>query len=308
MIVLNLKDGLGNQLFEYGFAKHLQNKTGDKIVINNYFFDGKKRRSYSLYHFKLDGETKVASKPRQLLLTASYMCRLFFCYPKTFIKWMTSSARPKSDEIFEYSAKKGMYVHFNTFHKFNIPASKRRVKYIYGNYENKAYIEDVLPILRNDFLIIDPPSDKNNKAAEELRNCESVCVHIRRGDYMDPKWSMLNVCNFDYYQNGMNEIEKKIPNAKFYVFSNTHNDIEWIKENYKFRQEVNYIDLGNPDYEELRLMMNCKHFVISNSTFSWWAAVLSNAENKIVVAPKNWIANESEGDWEGLYFDDWIRI
>lgn len=307
MIVLNMKDGLGNQFFEYAFAKHLQKKCGDKIVINNYFFQDGKRRNYSLHNFCIDEDVKVLGKGEQYWYTACFMIRLFLCYPKTFMKWMFSNKRPKTDEEFAKSAPKGLYVHFNTFHLFNIPESKYKNKYVYGNYENYAYIEDVLPDLRKEFTVKTEPTVANKEMLACLGEEESVCVHIRRGDYLEPKWKMLHVCSFDYYQKAMDAIEKKHPNAKFFVFSNTHDDIEWIKENYHFTQDVSYVDLGNTDYEEFRLMCNCKHFVISNSTFSWWAAVLADYEKKTVVAPVPWVRNESDG-WEGLYLPDWIGI
>lgn len=313
MIILNLKDGLGNQMFEYGFAKRLQRLYGEEIVFNNFFFEGGKRRKYSLYHFKLSEKIKVLNRQQQILNTGIFMAKLFLCYPKTFIEWMISNKRPKDEAIFKRSSKKGLYVQFNTFHKFDIVQSKKKNKYIYGNFENYCYIEDIIEDLRKDFEIISEPSSENKKMIEILEKDNTVCLHIRRGDYMDPTWKMMQVCDFDYYQRAINIVTSKVPDAKFYVFSNNHEDLKWIKENYHFNVPLEYVDLGNPDYEELRLMMKCNHFIISNSTFSWWAAVLANKSNKVVVAPKKWINNisdddTSEEDSAGMYLKNWIRI
>jgi len=304
MIILNMKDGLGNQFFEYAFAKYLQKKCDDRICINNYFFQNGKRRAYSLHHFCVDEQVEVFGKAKEYWYTLCFNARLFTCYPDVFLKWIFSKKRPKSDEEFRISSGKGMYVHFNTFHLFDVPASKRKNKHIYGNYEHYGYVKDVLPELRKEFKVKTEPSAENKAMIEKLRSEESVCVHIRRGDYLSPQWRMLHVCTFDYYQKALDIIQQRNPNAKFYVFSNTHDDIEWIKENYHFKQEVDYVDLGNTDYEEFRLMCNCKHFAISNSTFSWWAAVLSERENKTVVAPSPWV-RDSSPDWEGLYLPGW---
>ncbi len=86
-----------------------------------------------------------------------------------------------------------------------------------------------------------------------------------------------------------------------------------IKNNYNFKndfqqKEINlkYVDLNNPDYEELRLMYSCKHFIISNSTFSWWGAYLSTNSKKIVIAPERWnLAVEND---DSIYLEDWIKI
>ena len=101
---------------------------------------------------------------------------------------------------------------------------------------------------------------------------------------------------FKKYKNAVKYIKGTVDNPTFFIFSNTHDDIEWIKENYKFDMEPIYVDLSNPDYEEIRLMMSCKHFIISNSTFSWWASLLSKNEGKLIVAPKTWSNKNDNSD------------
>ena len=105
----------------------------------------------------------------------------------------------------------------------------------------------------------------------------------------------------------MKKITEQVENPVFYVFSNSSDDINWIKENYDFSDyNVEYVDLNNPDYEELRLMYSCKHFIISNSTFSWWAQYLCENENKIVIAPSEW--NRHFDDCSGIYMPEWQVI
>ena len=92
----------------------------------------------------------------------------------------------------------------------------------------------------------------------------------------------------------------------FFVFSTGHDDIEWIKENYHFNANIQYVDLDNPDYEELRLMKACKHFIISNSTFSWWAAFLARNKTKIVWVPSVWRKDQPEAN--NIIPKEWRKI
>ena len=138
---------------------------------------------------------------------------------------------------------------------------------------------------------------------QQIENSNSVCVHIRRGDYIG---SSFDICTEAYYQKGMDIIASKVENPTFYIFSNSSEDLQWIKENYHFSYDLVYVDLNNCDYEELRLMYTCKHFIISNSTFSWWGAYLSTNEEKVVIAPSKW--NQDYKVVEDLYLDHWIKV
>ena len=97
-------------------------------------------------------------------------------------------------------------------------------------------------------------------------------------------------------------MKQKFPKAEFFIFSD---DIEWVKENIDFDCKVNYVKGNNPNYEELRLMYSCKHFIISNSSFSWWGAWLNTNPEKIVVAPKEWLQGMDTPD---IWCEGWIRL
>ena len=102
---------------------------------------------------------------------------------------------------------------------------------------------------------------------------------------------------------GMDYIRSLYPKSVFYIFSNSSKDIQWIKTHYHFSKEVRYVDMNNTGIDDFYLMTLCHDFVISNSTYSWWAAYLAKNEKKIVVAPRPWI-NFDYG-YEGIYCKDW---
>ena len=138
-------------------------------------------------------------------------------------------------------------------------------------------------------MVKTPPTNHEKLLLKQIENSTAVAISMRLGeDYTNS--SLLNVCGDDYYYKGMDHIYEKIDNPIFYIFSDR---IDIVKSQFNFKYDVNYID-GFNDYESLRLMYTCKHFVISNSSFSWWGAYLSSNTNKIVVAPSKWYSDTKE--------------
>ena len=169
-------------------------------------------------------------------------------------------------------------------------------KYVWGLFQHVSILDGIEEELRKRFQIKTKASDANKRILEDIKSCNSVCVHIRRGDYLSkPFVNKLHICDEQYYVEAVRQASEQIEKPVFFCFSNDHESIEWIKQNYSFPEvDIRYVDLNNPDYEELRLMMACRHFIISNSTFSWWAAVLSDeSPRKRVWAPKIWIRGTS---------------
>lgn len=305
MIYLNLKDGLGNQLFEYAYARWLQEQYGDDVSFNLYFFKNPKRRSYSLNHFVLNENIKILDKNEQKIATFKFLFNLALSLKFKFINWFFLNKYPKGIKTFSKLSSKGLYVSFEPFAVYPFVKSKRKNKFIYGNFESDKYFPEMEEILQKELTFKTAPSIENKKLMNELRSCNSVCLHIRRGDYLDETWKSLQVCNYEYYNSAVEEMKKLVPNSIFYVFSNTSEDIAWIKENYIFDADVRYVDLNNPDYEELRLMSCCKHFILSNSSFSWWGSYLSPSKDKIIFAPEKWTLDDVN---EGIYRKSFIKI
>ena len=179
-------------------------------------------------------------------------------------------------------------------------------KYVFGFFQNAKTVEGIEDILRDELEIITPASPENREILNSIISQNAVCVHIRRGDYLNDKWKALQVCDFSYYNEAIEQAKKELEAPVFYVFSTGHDDIEWIKKNYHFDADIHYVDQNNPDYEEIRLMMNCRHFIISNSTFSWWAAFLSRNKSKIVWTPSVWRKDQPEAN--AIIPEDWRRI
>lgn len=150
-------------------------------------------------------------------------------------------------------------------------------------------------------------NNKNSAEVHQLQQCESVSLHIRRGDYMGNK--LYNNCaTIEYYINAINFIKELYPNCKFWIFSN---DIAWCKSNM-----VNYIgtkitfvdwNKGADSFLDMYLMSQCKHNIIANSSFSWWGAYLNQSPGKVVIAPKKWM-NVPKEQYKDIVPESWIKI
>jgi hypothetical protein len=122
-----------------------------------------------------------------------------------------------------------------------------------------------------------------------IKNRNSVAIHIRRGDYLNnPKVKCYHgVLGETYYKKSISYIKKNLKKPLFFIFSD---DINLVKKTFLFLNKKKYIFIDTKSsISDLYLMSNCKHFIIANSTFSWWGAWLSKNKRKIVCAPKKWV-------------------
>jgi hypothetical protein len=306
MIFVDLSEGLGNQMFQYAFACALQEKYHDKIFLDTMsYIRNKGIRSFSLNNYRLndmvDYNLTVKTK-------AVDICS------KIFRKYLRLKNINLSDtNVVKKYEKSGFYICSNIFDYVDYEyLCDKKNKIVMGSWMNAKYFSDIRLKLLHDFSLKKELSKKNLEKAEEIEQVNAVCIHIRLGDYLTPKWSELNVCTEKYYKNAMDIIKQSVENPVFYIFSNTEKDIQWIAQNYTFSSECNFVNLHNSDYEDLELMRRCKHFIISNSTYSWWAQYLSLNENKIVVAPDKWVHRNGQyygykknGETLGIYQNNW---
>lgn len=301
-IILRLEGGLGNQLFQYAFARMVQEKNGGKILIDLHTYKSDKQRNLSLHHFKLNSNISLNAHRgiiKILFFTTRVSARLF----QRFLKFVKLDKKARIKLL----SNTGIFIqegpeYFNHLYKTFSP-----VIYIAGNWMSEHYFREIRKKIKSELEITTSAAANNKKIIENIIKTNSVCVHIRRGDYLDPEVKRKTfVCDFEYYEKAITYLKNELEDPKYFVFSNTPEDIEWIKENYKFSTPVTYVNQNNPDYEDLRLMQNCKHFILSNSTFSWWAAYLSTHSHKKIIAPSRW--NTGIWDQSDIYCKDWVLI
>ena len=305
MIYLRLVNGLGNQLFQYAFARYLQEQYKEVMWINIEAYQEDAQRDYSLAHFKLNPNVYV-QKGMPAQITYRYMNHIVKAYRK---KWPWRSIKGRAD--IEYKDKivkeHGWYIALpgtNSCMYYDYPITAKKNKLVIGSFQNEKYFREIKDIVLKEFRLKDAMPAEIKLLMKQMRTENSVCVHMRRGDYLMAKNKGFNICTKKYYYDAMDLVADKISNPVFYIFSNTTNDLNWIEESYSFKYPVKYVKMDNPDYIELMLMAACNHFIISNSTFSWWAQYLAENEEKIVVAPNKWY-NVNEEKVPEIYMDTW---
>ena len=179
-----------------------------------------------------------------------------------------------------------------------------------GYFGSVKYFDKYREKLLSHIFYIDPlEKDYLKKKFAEIfdENIITVALHIRRGDTLLQTDRFTNLTETDYYQKSISFFEEKFSKNKlnFIIFSD---DPEWSKNYMKTQfSKLNQIFPIEKDYIELYLMSCCNHQIISNSTFSWWAAYLNTFPEKIVCAPRNWFGPQGVKKHD-LYIDDWIII
>ncbi|OYW53579.1 MAG: hypothetical protein B7Y80_14385 [Hyphomicrobium sp. 32-62-53] len=136
----------------------------------------------------------------------------------------------------------------------------------------------------------------------------SVAIHVRRGDYVsNPAASGRHlVCDSDWYRRAWDRMQADLGACRAYVFSD---EPDWARNNLGLTGDVTVVN-GAPDdpsWVDMARMARCNHFVISNSSYSWWAAHLSEFEQKRVLAPRQWFVGVDTRDI-GICPRDWILM
>lgn len=177
-----------------------------------------------------------------------------------------------------------------------------------GYWQSEKYFIGIKKVIQDDFTICEEPDSENSEVISVMHACNSVSIHIRRGDYVtDAKAAARHgTCSDAYYKEALNIMSKRVYKPYFFVFTD---DPDWVREQFIIPYPMTLIDHNSPvlAYEDLRLMSSCKHHIIANSSFSWWGAWLNPQIEKTVIAPSRWFSSDSI-DTSDLIPESWLRL
>lgn len=275
MITIKLKGGLGNQMFQYALARKL-----------------------SLLHntpFNMNIDALLNDECR-------YYCLDVFNIPKINLTDTQTYFKRKLYKIYRSLGKIDYtepHFHFDQ-NVFNIKHAT-----FDGYWQSEKYFMDIREILLKDFA---PKILPDQQQIDKIKQHTSVCVHIRRGDYVsNPNANTFHgVLPLDYYHKSIEHITSNIVNAHFFFFSD---DIAWVKENFPSKDNHHFIEPApvGLEYMDMYLMSCCHHHIIANSSFSWWGAWLSQSPNQIVIAPERWFLDKNT-NIQDIYCQQWLKF
>lgn len=272
MIVSQLTGGLGNQLFQYatGHAAAARARMSFRMDVRHYDVVDP---NYPSRPFALDQLAITA--PRISPLTAKRIGL------SKRLAWMPGRFDVLVDKAEGFDPR--------------VSAIKGDT-YLVGCWQSEQFFADHRPELVREFGFRTAPDARNAALLAVIQAQPSVCVHFRRTDYLGPA-TTLRPCAPDYYDRALRAMQEAVPEAQYFVFTD---DPEWVSRNARLPENSTLVshNVGLADIEDFRLMSNCRYFITANSSFSWWAAWLSDHPAKQVIAPAIWYesGHGSEGD------------
>lgn len=290
MIVIKLKGGLGNQLFQYATGRALAQERKEMLLLDLSYLNQNPKGAYTKRVFELDQIKYIAQ-----IADASQLKRFA---GRSFLSRVLNKTRIKSEFTFNETTSGYMpQIH-------HLPMNIL----LDGYWQTEKYFNGIRGELLNEIRPSIEFTEKGKYYSENIKKTNSVSIHIRRGDYIHLKNAndYHVICDLDYYKNAVEILESTQINLQYYIFSD---DIEWCKTKFDFLKKVEFVKEENDkkSVQDLFLMSYCKHNIIANSSYSWWAAWLNTTQEKIVIAPAIWFKKNNVQSPD-LLPESWIKI
>jgi hypothetical protein len=286
MIVTKLMGGLGNQMFQYAAGKALAEKFQVPLLVDGSFLATDPAGAYTkrdLALTQLNTSIQLSDKSHLVPFNARGILGRIF--------------RPLNGKRI---LKEGP--------SFNADFFKvGPMVYLDGFWQSEQYFIAIRELLLREFTPRYNLEDLASETLREIRSCESVALHVRRGDYasLESAGNFHGLLTLKYYNAAMTFMKRRIDGCRFFIFSD---DIAWCRQNIKEGSDRNFI-VNNAPYNsaDMFLMKACRHNIIANSSYSWWSAWLNTHHEKTVIAPAQWYAKPNQYA-DTIYCRNWIKI
>lgn len=290
LVIVQLSGGMGNQMFQY--ALYLQLKALGKNVkiddVTEYQAENSRPKRLDVFGIDYPKTTETELK----ILTDSYV--------DVVSKLRRKITGRKTAEYREASPI------------FDSTVLQKDRSYLVGCFQSEKYFAEVKEEVKKAFTFQLEASGKYQITREmrsylkKIQETQAVSVHIRRGDYLEVNDLYGGICTPEYYAKAFQKMRQEVPGCQFFLFTN---DPAWAKETYGKEADVTIVEGNDEDhgYLDLYLMTQCQHYILANSSFSWWGAYLSQnqTKNKLVLAPSKWMNGK---DCQDIYTEEMIKM
>lgn len=313
MIYIDFNGRCGDQFFQYAFARKIQLYLNNSEPLQFNFFNQKRWKEKindesfknDLELFNITKNNSFISENRNIFVYGSKKQRSLLNRYGFWRKVSQKLKFPIICKIFQRKLQKNGIFHEDEYFSFLSYPKKGVDIFLRGYFEDFRYYED--DKLRS--LLKDELTPLNNTVdldfLELIKSSEPVCVSMRSWKEVSGFKDVINsrfICDKNYFYSAMKKMKEMMPNCKFFVFSD---DMQFARDNVSQEFDVIFEKEGYSLTEKILLMTSCKHFILSNSSFSWWMQYLSYGSNKITISPMRWYTDKDD---RRIINDDWIKI
>jgi len=292
-IVARIRGGIGNQLFIYAAARRLALVSDAELVLDaasGFAYDTQYNQRYQLEHFHIPCRTATAAERLEP-----------FSRARRYLKRRANMFRPIEKQTYHQQQR-------IDYDPRLLQLQLHGTLYLEGYWQSEDYFKDVEATIRQDLRIRAPSDDANQTLVGHIRSHAAVAVHVRFFD--EPQTSGIDNAPGDYYQRAIVDLDRRVPGAHYYVFSDRP---EAARSRVPLPDRrltlVSHNQGDSLAYADLWLMTQCRHFIIANSTFSWWGAWLAEHPDKQVIAP-GFEKRNGKTSWGfgGLLPERWTKL
>lgn len=292
-VIIKLMGGLGNQMLQYATGFSLAKKLQAVLWLDVNYYKIDRRLNNTHREFELSFFGVQHTQYNGLL--SNYLLNKIILKSGIIRKQLMPL-----DSLFYYTDDDNLLLAHNH--------NKNGTYYLDGYWTSLSYFDDDRKDLLNLFNLSRCIDNRNEAIFRSIREQNSIAIHVRRTDYMLPS-SSHKVLPIEYYRRALEIIQSSEPNSVVYLFGD---DYKWIRDNFPI-DSIKYIlishNAGVNAHIDMALMSQCKHLIISNSTFSWWAAYLNQREGKKIVPDQWFLPGKSPYFvYNNFIPTEWVRV
>ena len=337
MIIVRFTSGLGNQMFQYSFYRFLKTLYKDTEVRADltWFYANNDHHGYELQRifgesehsdfdieeatkseiFKVTGLIPNMRQPKDMITVQrgrytdkqAKAFEKFRRYPNRIIREFTQKKREPYiiDQLSGKISNEDLDDGRNELYEKVTHLDTGKDWYIIGFWIEEKYLRGRVEEIRRHFRFPEITDEINKELVEDIGTCNSVSIHVRRGDYLSSTYeNMFVALGRDYYEGAVKHICTQVSDPKFFIFSD---DVDFVRDEFSWLENKRIVtgNSGVDSYRDMQLMSLCKHNIIANSTFSQWGALLNENMGHITVYPKAYLKDR---DNEIKESDGWVRI